>query len=460
MRNATTLNDSGELSEEPSEEEKLRELKSSALDAISSARRSILMKYPFIGSIALRMEMVPVRDVRVSTACTDGSSVYFDISFLSELSQAEREFVLAHEIWHAVLLHLVRCGSRDYSLFNIAADKEVNWMLKQDGMTPPPQVLFPTKEEQGKCAEEIYEMLLASQQAGDGQDTQNRMHRHGNSCSMPGSCSKSIPSASKLSGQFDKHVFEEDGSQEPSEDHKASDKYGKIGFDRDFKPSVPKDFADKMRETVISEAQRAEKLHGTIPAHIKQLVEDFCTPEVNWEEALAQFVTSRCGTSESAWIPPNRRYVCRNLYLPSRRTPSVKLAVGIDTSGSTLQDQKKFLSELQSLVKTFGNYEIHLIECDAEVQNYKLWTQDDDLEHVLESGYETSGGGGTELTPIYDYILDNHLECDAVVVMTDGYIEHIHQNPIPSIPTLWIITRDGTEDFCTWGQKVKFKQHD
>ena len=70
-----------------------------------------------------------------------------------------------------------------------------------------------------------------------------------------------------------------------------------------------------------------------------------------------------------------------------------------------------------------------------------------------------TGGGGTAMLPIFNYIADNHIEVDAVCIMTDGYIDHIESNPI-GLPTLWVITKDGTEDFCDWGQKIHLKSND
>ena len=44
--------------------------------------------------------------------------------------------------------------------------------------------------------------------------------------------------------------------------------------------------------------------------------------------------------------------------------------------------------------------------------------------------------------------------------MTDGYIDSIPTNPIPSLPVLWVITKGGTADFCNWGQKIQLKYDD
>ena len=477
-------------------EEETKTLKKKASEILSVCRRDVLTKYPFIGSIALRMEMVPVRDIRVRTACTDGNSVYFDIAFLSSLTREEQTFVLAHEVWHAVMMHLVRLQNRNPELFNIATDKEVNYMLQKDGFVAPKDLLFPTKEEEGKCAEEIYEMLLKKmknkQQQNDMGDessgsnrSNSRQNKNGNSSnsnrqpSQNGSQSdKNGNKTGEFKGQFDKHVYDgmEDGQPNQSNNGQngdgdgdssgnsygeLTDKYGKVGLDSDFQPKVSKDFADKMRETIVSEAQRVEKMKGSLPAHIKELVKKCTQAEIKWQEVLAQFVTRCYNSGNRSWIPPNRRHIHNGVYLQSRQATKIKLAVGIDTSGSTMGDRSKFLGELHSLIKSFGMFELSIIECDAEVGAYKHYTQDDNLDFEIDNGeYAMSGGGGTAMRPIFDYILDNQIDCDAICIMTDGYIDSIPTNPIPSLPVLWVITKGGTANFCDWGQKIQLKYDD
>ena len=460
-------------------DEETKTLKKKASDILSICRRDILAKYPFIGSIALRMDMVPVRDLRVRTACTDGNSVYFDIAFLSSLSRDEQTFVLAHEIWHAVMMHLVRRQNRDPQLFNIATDKEVNAMLKNDGLRPPAEVLFPDKDEEGKCAEEIYEMLLKKMKNQQKQNQQNGKGGQGNS----GNGNED----GSLNGQFDKHIYDgmedgqpngndnngqpnggndgdesgsTDGNGQPSPYGKVTDKYGEVGFGSDYQPKVSKDFADKMRETIVAEAQRCEKMKGNLPAHIKALVKKVTSAEIPWQEVLARFVTRCYNSGKRSWIPPNRRHVHNGLYLQSRQADKIRLACVIDTSGSTCGDRGKFLAELNSLIKSFGLYDLWLIECDADVGAVKHYTQDDYLEQEIENGeYAMTGGGGTELLPGFNAIVDEQMEVDAVICLTDGYIDHIPTNPT-GLPTLWVITKDGTDDFCDWGEKLHLKLSD
>ena len=444
-------------------EEELVELKHKAREVLSSVRHRILVKYPFIGSVAMSMDMIPVRDIRVNTACTDGNDMYFNIAFLSSLNDDERQFVLAHEVWHAVLLHLVRRHSRDAQLFNIATDMEVNYMLTNDGFKMPSGCLLPEKGWEGKCAEEIYELLLKKQKKN------KNANGSASDSGSPGSGKSNDSDSSKsdqLSGQFDKHVYDSDAENEPKvvSDPKElgiTDKYGRVGFDKDFKPKVGKDFADKMRETIVSSAQYAEMVNkGDLPANVKALVAKTLTPEVKWEEVLAQFVTQCYHGSIRKWIPPNRRRVHEDLYIQSRHSSKIRLVMGIDTSGSTSNDRGKFLGELVSLVKSFGSFELTLIECDAEIGSVNFYTQDDDISSIIENGeYEMTGGGGTAMEPIFDYVNENHIDADCICIMTDGYIDNIPKNPT-GLPTLWVITKNGTEDFCDWGQKIRLKTND
>ncbi len=431
-------------------EDKLKSLKKMVREQLSKARHKILIQYPFIGAVGLRMDLIPVRDVRVRTACTDGHDVYFDISFFNSLTPDERVFVLAHEIWHAVMLHLVRRHNRIHELFNIATDLEVNNMLQQDGLKPPTQVLLPTEKQKGKSAEEIYEMLL------------KEAKQHANSKSKPSSSkdgkSGSGSRNSDLSGQFDKHIYDEDPTEKPENIPSITDEYGEVGIDSDFRPSISKDFADKMREAIVAAAQSTEKTAGSIPSHIRELVDKLTTPEIDWKERLAQFVTRSFAGSRRTWIPPNRRHIHRNIYLQRQQSEKIRAVVAIDTSGSTLGDRAKFLSEINGLVESFGDYELTVICCDCQVDSCETYTPDNPLD-IKNDGFEVCGGGGTSFLPPFEHVLDNQIECDVFLYLTDGFGEAPKTNPL-GIPVMWIVSKNGTEEFCDWGEMLHLTTDD
>ena len=444
--------------------EKLASLKENARGILAECRRCLMDRQPFVGGVAMSLDIVPTRDKRVPTACTDGKSIYFDIDFLSNLSVDERLFVIAHEIWHNVMLHFVRCESRDHNIFNIATDLEVNQLLVKDGLCIPKECLWPDQFgfKHDLNAEQYYELLLNQQnksKSGSNGKSSPSASGSGNSQSNSNNSESKLTSAGKPKGQFDSHKYEGDDAENDVGEN-CSDKWGEVGFDEDFKPETSEDEMRKnvaaVREAAVTAAQNYERQRGELPAHIKGIVQKLLKPEVSWKEVLAQFITRASG-EDRTWRTPNRRFIHNGLYLPSTEGMKMKIAVGIDTSGSVMADLPKFLGELNSLVKSFGSYELHLIQCDARIQDYKLYTEEDplDLEHEK---FNVRGMGGTKLKPIFDYVELNQLDIDAAVIFTDGYCERFNTYDAPSYPVLWMVSKGGSKENLTFGEVHVFEK--
>lgn len=124
-------------------DDKLAELKKNVIESMCMDRHKLLMQQPFTGGMLMRFEFIPVRDHRLATASTDGSRIFFDISFYKSLDEDERVFVLAHECWHCVYLHFLRKMKRKHDLWNIATDCEINYMLKGEMFKVPKDLCFP-----------------------------------------------------------------------------------------------------------------------------------------------------------------------------------------------------------------------------------------------------------------------------------------------------------------------------
>ena len=457
-------------------EEKLKELKDKIRESLALDRHGLILDFPFTAAISMRMELVPVRDKRIRTACTDGKSIFFDCDFYSKLKRNERAFVLAHEIWHCVMLHLSRCQTRNKELFNIASDMEVNQLLVDNAesklISPPEQVLFPPAKLKGKSAEVIYDWLLKqankqqngqsgsqkgnSQKSSSGEADNNDKDcgDDGQSQANSGKSKQNGNSTGKLEGQFDKHTYTDDNGDSDN-DNKVTDQWGEVGYDDDFMPNVPNDIAEQMREAAIAAAQQCQREKGDLPAGVKALLDKIQKPEIKWQEVLAQFVSS-CYNGKRRWLPPNRRHVYNDMYFQSRRNEVVNIAVAIDTSGSCIGDLPKFFGELNGLVNSFGSYTIHLIQCDAAVDKYDVYDDNNPFDITNGDHIEWSGGGGTSFCPVFKFIEKEGIQADCLVYLTDSFGD-APKNP-PPYPVLWLLTKDGCEDFCDWGRKIKFKQ--
>ena len=108
------------------------------LKSMEQDRMKLLTRQPFIGTVLMYLELIPVTDARrCPTAMTNGRAVYMGCKFYAGLDLEERLFVLAHETWHCVLLHFVRLQSREPMRFNIATDLEIHFILSKEKMKEP-----------------------------------------------------------------------------------------------------------------------------------------------------------------------------------------------------------------------------------------------------------------------------------------------------------------------------------
>ena len=189
-------------------------------------------------------------------------------------------------------------------------------------------------------------------------------------------------------------------------------------------------------ERVVQAAQVAKAM-GSLPAWAKQFLGDLLEPKVDWTEALARFLTE-VTENDYSFARPNRRFVAQGMYLPGKHGNDGMgyLAVVFDTSGSVSMDEmKRFASEVVEAVQTTNPVGLALIYCDAVVQHVDTFDHPT-KDEVMESLHRY-GCGGTDMTAALDWIDDNLDDVRAAVVFTDGYTPFGLER---AYPTLWAVT--------------------
>lgn len=465
----------------------MKEIKSKVSKGLEVARWKLLEKHPFIGEMLLRFSIIPTYDKYCLTAATDGSKIYFDCEFYSKLTPGQREFVLAHEVWHNIFLHFIRRHARDPEVWNVATDMEINHMIQNEGMECLKDGCYPPPVVAGKNAEDIYawlqKQMKQNQKNKQSQNGQGQGQGQGDGESNDSQCGTSGgPSSSssskggkkgnqKSSGnaaqnqnnagnnkgqygnQFDKHIYEGEGKGQNGDEGGQNGKFGPRGNDPDFQPSMEdaRETENRIKEMVTSVAQSIERKQGHLPAGVASMVEKMLKPEINWKEALSQFVTKTLG-GEHSWSRCSRHALGRGMYLPGKTDMKIKAGLILDTSGSYLQDLPKFLAEFKALVESFGKYEITLIQCDAAVQDVKTYDAETSMEF---DKFEVKGGGGSDFRPAFKKLRELGDDFNCVITFTDSYID-VPKYP-PPYPALWVLTPDANRDFCDWGEKMVYK---
>lgn len=329
----------------------------------------------------------------IPTACTDGKNDYYGRAFVDGLADSEFRFLILHETYHKLFKHLTtweHLYKDDPKLANMACDYVINLMITDENRD-----LFAVmpKDAEGNNiglldekfrnmdTAQVYKLLKQDQEenGGDASNTPNE------------------------GTGLDEHDWE--GAQEMSADEQ-------------------RELAQEIDQAIRQGALTASKVGSGGNRAIDQLLQ----PEVNWREVLRDFITETCrGNDDSTWRQPSRRHLAMGMLRPSGITERVgELVIAIDTSGSIGQHElTKCLSEIKGVCDTVKPESVRILYWDTKVCGDEVYGDVPNAKASLEQLTQTTkpqGGGGTMVQCVPDYIQQNNINAQAVIVLTDGYL--------------------------------------
>ena len=229
------------------------------------------------------------------------------------------------------------------------------------------------------------------------------------------------PKCTSCHGQSDKHL--------------AGDKDGK-GRPK-LSAEERRQIRDEVKEALLAAAQAVGA--GNLPAGVKRLVKDITEPMIGWRELLEQQIQSTI-KSDFTWARPSRRGWHMDAIMPGLKSEdALDVFVFLDMSGSISELQARdFIAEIGGMMSQYSDYRIHIACFDTEVYNHRIYTADS-AEEISE--YELAGGGGTMFECMFEFLKDNDIQPDKLVVFTDGYPCGSWGDP-NWCDTVWIIHGD------------------
>jgi predicted metal-dependent peptidase len=362
------------------------------VEKLTTARVGLLLKAPFFGNMATRMEMVESSSW-CHTAATNGRTFFYNKDFVNSLTVKQLEFLFGHEILHCAFDHMARTGSRDRMLSNIAMDYAVNQILVDERIgekITQVQICYDPKY-RGMAWEEIYDELYEKAEKISMEDL-----------------------LAQLGQVLDEHLKEE-GLGEGEESDKESDKEGK------GRPRISKEDAqrirDEIKEAMIQSASAAGA--GRVPAGIQRMIKDMTEPKMDWRQLVQQEIQSIV-RNDYSFQRVNRKSMHSGAILPGmKEATTIDIAIAIDMSGSIgVEDATIFLSEVKGIMDQYEDFRIDLWCFDTEIYNHKTISQDN--SHDLED-YVPEGCGGTDFVVNWTHMKDNDIQPKKFIMFTDGY---------------------------------------
>lgn len=357
-------------------------------------------------------------DEDVPTACTNGKDTKYGKAFVEKLNDPELRGLILHENLHKAFRHLTVWGNlyhKDAMLANMACDYVINLMIK-DSDPNGEKVRLP----EGGLVDEKYRGMDAQTVFYLLKDEQDKNGGNGNG-------KGDGDTDGNGGGGFDEHDWE--GAQELSKEEKDA-------------------LASEIDQALRQGAILAGKMKGKVAREVAEQLE----AKIDWRDALRDFVSSMCVEKDfSSYRRPNRRWINEDVYLPSMEGEALgDIVVGIDTSGSIgVNELGQFLGELVSICNAVNPAKVHLLYWDTQVAGHEQYERGS-YEGLVNST-KPAGGGGTQVSCVFEYIKEKKLNLEVVVILSDGYTDF---PSAPDVPVFWGITSDVVPP---WGVTAKIK---
>ena len=370
---------------------------------IERAYKRLLIENPFYGLFLLGLSKVINRSVE--TACVRKRGINCELvinpDYWETQDDTQQLNLLCHEVYHIVFQHMFLWDSfPNKDILGLATDCEVNSYLSNlDNSWVVPSI-WNLLEKQG--TKFYYEEILK-------QDPPQQQQQQSNG------------------GGSGDSQDNKDGMPQTKDDHTQ--------WGKDFQECSDAEkqlIQNQINNQIKTAAEQTIKMRGTIPAEMKEIVDELFKPKpriFDWKSYFRRML----GSIYDINIKKTRRK--ESIRFPDsagiKHKKKVSILVAIDTSGSVNDDElRDFFSEITYIYKTGAR--ITILECDAKITaNYEYtgkWTG------------KIHGRGGTDFQPVIDYYRKNMKDYAALVYFTDG------ECSIPdNVPrdTIWVITSEG-----------------
>ena len=370
---------------------------------IERAYKRLLIENPFYGLFLLGLSKVINRSVE--TACVRKRGINCELvinpDYWETQDDTQQLNLLCHEVYHIVFQHMFLWDSfPNKDILGLATDCEVNSYLRNlDNSWVVPSIWNLPKKQGTKF---YYEEILK-------QDPPQQQQQQSNG------------------GGSGDSQDNKDGMPQTKDDHTQ--------WGKDFQECSDAEkqlIQNQINNQIKTAAEQTIKMRGTIPAEMKEIVDELFKPKpriFDWKSYFRRML----GSIYDINIKKTRRK--ESIRFPDsagiKHKKKVSILVAVDTSGSVNDDElRDFFSEITYIYKAGAR--ITILECDAKITaNYEYtgkWTG------------KIHGRGGTDFQPVIDYYRKNMKDYAALVYFTDG------ECSIPdNVPrdTIWVITSEG-----------------
>jgi len=364
-------------------------------------------------------------------------NLYINPNFFEKLELKQRMAILKHEALHILYNHLARFPLKDEVInqtkANIATDCAINQFINRDHFGDLDAIYPDTLEDaikkegfnvkipKGENAETYYDLIPdKNNEEGEGKgNSNNQKDCQGNNGQYYDGLWED------LKGQIGDHEIWNEGDQGEEIDE------------------LKKEITRRMIE------KATEKSRGMIPENLSEILSIWHKKaEISWQRVLKNLTSNKKVKKVPTIIKKSRRFPKRDDIYGVKRFNNFSIVVVLDVSGSMNNDDiLNGLKEIKEIAK-LTNSKVKIIQVDTEIHSVEDF-------NPKKNTFIRKGIGGTEMLPAMEYIVQNKMECDVVILISDMWIENLETwrgKNIPKVPYIFLST---SGDFP--GGKEEFK---
>lgn len=146
-----------------------------------------------------------------------------------------------------------------------------------------------------------------------------------------------------------------------------------------------------------------------------------------------------------------------------------EFVIAIDTSGSTSGELvQKFVQKTYNILKQtesfFTKINLHIIQCDAEIQEDKRITCQDDFDAYIKT-MKILGQGGTDFRPVFRYVEqlkrdDEFTNLKGLIYFTDGYGVFPSKKPDYDVAFVFVDDYENNPNVPPWAIKLVLQKNE
>ena len=421
----------GQVSEK---DEKINKL---AWDVLILSRNTLLVNLRFLDAALSQFEYVPITS---HTLFTDGKHLFYNprhilAEYKEESGNVTRAYL--HIVLHCIFRHMYGAPNLNRKIWDLACDIAVEATINDLNLkatsvsrgSEQQTVLQNLQKDVGKLtAEKIYRHYLDNKPSATELERLQTLFRADNhevwywTIAQISLCFLHIGGGS-ASGQSNANGPGNDGNQPSTSEDSAQAQIWK-----------------KISERMQVDIETFQKSRGDIPGNMLQNLNEVNREKYDYTEFLRKFAVRgevmKINDDEFDYIFYTyglKLYEKMPLIEPLEYKEVKRIrefVIAIDTSGSVLGEEvQAFVQKTYNILKNTGSFfsriNLHIIQCDAEIQEHVKITSQDEFDGWLKT-MQIKGLGGTDFRPVIDKVnelIDQHefTNLRGLIYFTDGY---------------------------------------